>query len=296
MSEKSISFGRRMAEMPIHIEALDTLFYFEFSDKFKDYMQSFPAWEMIYADHGHCRIFSDDKTFMLEQGELYFHKPYEEHMLEVLPGEYPNILVCSFRSSSPALSHLIDRKIRVSAPIKGHIAAIIDEATRTFDLSNRRLVIQGILFRNENRLFGGEQSIFLRLTLMLIEILREHVFNDTLRDRFLTKEAAADSLCCKIIDYLQQHLYEKLYIPELCAHFSFSRSRVCGHFSKVCGMPITRYFNLMKMEEAKHLIRTTSLSFFEISERLMLANSHYFSTLFKDVVGMTPSQYKKSCK
>ena len=49
-------------------------------------------------------------------------------------------------------------------------------------------------------------------------------------------------------------------------------------------------------EEAKRLIRETKLSFFEISERLMLSNSHYFSTLFKTYVGMTPSQYKKSCK
>ena len=49
-------------------------------------------------------------------------------------------------------------------------------------------------------------------------------------------------------------------------------------------------------EQAKRLIRETKYSFFEISEMLMLSNSHYFSTLFKTYVGMTPTEYKQSCK
>ena len=49
-------------------------------------------------------------------------------------------------------------------------------------------------------------------------------------------------------------------------------------------------------EEAKRLIRETNSNFFEISDMLMFSNSHYFSTTFKKYTGMTPSQYKNSCK
>ncbi len=295
MEEKTLTMGKHTFTQEVSLTAIDTLLYFEFNDKFKDRMESHPAWEMIYADRGRCTVVADGKTFSLEQGELYFHKPYEPHMLQIPKGEFPNILVCSFHCQSPALSHLKERKFRASTTVKGHIAAIIHEATRTFDLSDRGLAIQGILFKSENRLFGGEQSIFLRLTLMLIELLREHAFHPVGQSRFVPKDQA-DPLCRRIIEFLEENLYEALDMDALCRHVNFSRCYISKHFSRTCGTPLVRYFNKMKIDEAKRLIRETKYSFFEISEMLMLSNSHYFSTLFKKYVGMTPTEYKQSCK
>lgn len=295
MKEKTLTIGKHPLTEEVALTAVDTLFYFEFSDKFKDHIESHPAWEMIYADRGNCTVVADDRRFTLEQGELYFHKPHEAHMLEIPKGEFPNILVCSFHCTSPALTHLAERKLRASVTVKGHVAAIIDEATRTFDLSDRRLAIHGILFKSDKRLFGGEQSIFLRLTLMLIELLREHAFRPEGESRFLPKEQT-DPLSRKIIAFLEKHLYEPLDTEALSRHVGFSRPYISKHFSRECGTPLVRYFNKMKMEEAKRLIRETKYSFFEISEMLMLSNSHYFSTLFKQYVGMTPTEYKQSCK
>ena len=295
MQEKTLTMGRHVLTEEVTLTAIDTLLYFEFNDKFKDHVESHPAWEMVYADRGRCTVVAGEKSFTLEQGELYFHKPFEPHLLQIPQGEFPNILVCSFHCDSPALSHLKEQKFRASTTVKGHIAAIIDEATRTFDLSDRRLAIQGILFKSERRLFGGEQSIFLRLTLMLIDLLREHAFRPEGESRFLQK-GLSDPLCRKMIEFLEKHLYEPLDMDALCAHVNFSRSYISKHFSRECGTPPVRYFNKMKMEEAKRLIRETKYSFFEISEMLMLSNSHYFSTLFKNYVGMTPTEYKQSCK
>lgn len=296
MEKKSISFGQRLAEKPFHVEALDTLFYFEFNDKFRDKPESHPTWEIVYVDRGQCTVTADDHSFTLSQGELYFHKPFEQHMLSISKNDYPNIFIISFHCTSPKMRFFEQKKLRPTPNARQHISTIIREATLAFGSENRRLRIEGTALKSRERLWGAEQSIMLRLELLLIELVRENSPTYSEKGRFLKEEIAEDTLCCAVIEYLQQHLYEKLSIGALCSKLCFSRSHVCGHFSKVCGMPITRYFNLMKMEEAKHLIRTTSLSFFEISERLMLSNSHYFSTLFKDVVGMTPSQYKKSCK
>lgn len=296
MEQKSISFGQQMAEKPIHVETLDTLFYFEFNDKFRDKPESHPTWEIVYADRGQCTVTADDRSFTLSQGELYFHKPFERHMLSIPKNDYPNIFIISFYCTSPAMRFFEQKKLRPSPTVKQYISAIIQEATLAFGTENRRLLIQGTALKKRERLWAAEQSILLRLELLLIELVRENSPTYSEKRKFLKEEIAKDPLCTAVIDYLQEHIFEKLHIDALCKHLSFSRSHVCGHFSKVCGMPVTRYFNIMKIEEAKHLIRTTSLSFFEISERLMLANSHYFSTLFKDVVGMTPSQYKKSCK
>ena len=119
MEEKIVTLGKHPLTEEIVLTAIDTLFYFEFSDKFKDHMESHPAWEMVYVDRGRCTVVADDRRFSLEQGEMYFHKPHEAHMLEIPSGEFPNILVCSFHCDSPALLHLKEKKLRASAPSRG---------------------------------------------------------------------------------------------------------------------------------------------------------------------------------
>lgn len=295
MGNASVTVGKNSIEKSIHVESVDTLLYFEFNDNFKDRIEEHSAWEMVYADKGHCTVVADDKSFTLEQGEMYFHKPFEKHMLKIDKNDYPNIIVSSFQCSSPAMHFFENRKIAVSLQIKQYIATMIHEASLTFERSSR-MRISGSMFQSQNKLWAGEQTVILRFELMLIELIRENAPHEEQKKQFVSKELADDPLCTEIIEFLEDSIYGELDIPALCEKVNFSASYISRHFSKVCGHSINRYYNMMKIEEAKRLIRQTHMSFFEISEKLMLTNSHYFSTLFKKYVGMTPTQYKKSCK
>lgn len=297
MDNKKITMGlTTVAERAIHVESINSILYLEFSEKISTAEDSHPAWEIIYADKGRCVLIIDDNApFVLNQGEMYFHKPYERHVLKVYPNEYPNILVCSFFCSSDAMRFFEGRKLTVSPQIKRHISTMIHEASLTFDNSDRFLKIQGTMF-SKNKLWAGEQSLLLRLELMLIELIRENKLAELPKKLFISKELSTDNLCSEIIEYLEERIYEPLDMGKLCKHFSFSQSYLSRYFIRASGYSIGQYFNMLKIEEAKLLIRRTHMSFFEISEKLMLSNSHYFSTLFKKYVGMTPTEYKKSCK
>jgi AraC-like DNA-binding protein len=295
LSAPVVRIGKYTAEKLIHVESVDTLFYFEFNDHFKDKLEEHPAWEMIYADKGQCNIVADDNEFTLEQGELYFHKPYEKHMLSINKNDYPNIIIMSFQCSSPAMRFFENRKLAASLQTKQYIATMIHEASLTFERSPG-LKISGSSLVKGNKLWAGEQTVLLRLELMLIELVREHALVEDQKKLFVSKELADDPLCTEIIEFMEENLYGRLDMLALCEKVNFSASYVSRYFKRVCGHPISHYYNMMKIEEAKRLIRQTHLSFFEISERLMITNSHYFSTLFRNHVGMTPTQYKKSCK
>ena len=54
------------------------------------------------------------------------------------------------------------------------------------------------------------------------------------------------------------------------------------------------YFISLKIDTAKAMIRDTDLNFTQISEKLGFSTVHYFSKLFKDRVGVSPSKYAKS--
>lgn len=293
--KNEVRVGKSVTEKLIHVESVDTLYYFEFSDNFKDHLEEHAAWEMIYADKGHCTVIADEETFTLEQGELYFHSPFERHMLKIGKNEYPNIIVSSFQCSSPAMQFFKRRKIEASLQIKQSIATIIHEASLTFDHS-RKVRVGTSAGKPQRPLWAGEQTVLLRFELMLIDLIRENAPTEEPSRPFVSRELADDALSVKIIDFLEENLYGKLDMDALCRRLNFSASYLARHFSKTCGYSINRYYNRMKIEEAKRLIRQTHMSFFEISEKLMLTNAHYFSTLFKNYVGMTPTQYKKSCK
>lgn len=287
-----INVTERIIEKSVHVEAIKTMFYFEFNDKFEDKLEEHIQWEMVYVDRGECTVFSDDDRYALSQGEMYFHKPFEKHKIEVKKNTFPNIFIISFKSSSPALHTLAKRKISVPMNIKQHITAIIHEASLTYS----SLHITGSTLRAESRLWAGEQSILLRLELMLIDLIRQKEQGTTKKKLFVSKKTIDDEFCIRIIEYMEEKIYDKFSLDEISARLSYSKSYISKHFMSVCGISIIEYFNMMKIEEAKMLIRGTNKSFFEISEMLMLTNSHYFSTLFKKYVGMTPTQYKKSCR
>ena len=62
-------------------------------------------------------------------------------------------------------------------------------------------------------------------------------------------------------------------------------------FREQMGCGVMEYFTRLKIDRAKEMIREEKYSFTEISERLSFNNSQYFTTVFKRVSGMTPTDY-----
>ncbi|MBQ8551699.1 MAG: helix-turn-helix transcriptional regulator [Clostridia bacterium] len=283
----------------IDIETLTTFRYFEFTNEKNREPVSNPIvhemWEILYIDRGECDVVSDDQRYHMSQGDMSFHKPGTLHYAELENGGYVNILFISFSCSSPAMSYFENCYIHASREVKQYIALMLHEASLTFTPPFIKYPTEEQKKNMANSLWGGEQSILNRLELMLIEIIRSNRFHTSNPKIYHPKEVVNDEFCSRVIDYMELHLYEGMNIDDLCHALSFSKSYISKRFSSVCGCSVIKYFNIMRIQEAKRLIRETDLTFQEISEKMMLANPHYFSTLFKKHIGMTPTEYKKSC-
>ena len=278
------------------IDSINSIHYFEFDDAFHDELEAHEPWELVYVDRGECGVLADGERHSLKQGEMFFHKPGELHMLDLVPGVAPNIFIITFSSRSPAMRYFEDRKLSASMSTKQHISAILHEASSTYDLPFNNPKMPQLIQKADGVLWGGAQTIKIRLELMLIEIIRSNQYYEVKPKKFLSKEIISDDFTLKIIDFMEQHLYGKFTIEQLSRALSFSKTYISQYFMKACGYSIIEYFNMMKINEAKRLIRESGFNFCEISEMLMFSNSHYFSTAFKRYTGMTPSQYKRSCK
>ena len=72
----------------IEIEFISSIHYFEFDDTFVDRPESHDTWELVYIDRGKCDVISDGDVIHLKQGEMFFHKPGEVHLLKVNKGVF----------------------------------------------------------------------------------------------------------------------------------------------------------------------------------------------------------------
>lgn len=112
-----------------------------------------------------------------------------------------------------------------------------------------------------------------------------------------TFSAADEQFMQKINDIIVTHLTDvKLDIPLLCKEACMSRASLYNKLKNITGMGANEYINKYRLEEAIRLIKSTDLSFAEIADRTGFSTARYFSTLFKQYTGKTPTQFKAECQ
>ncbi len=82
----------------------------------------------------------------------------------------------------------------------------------------------------------------------------------------------------------------------ICMELGVSRALLYNKMKAITGAGAKEYITKIRIEKAKSLIETTSLSIADISEMTGFSAQSYFSTAFKNYTGMTPSQYKQKMK
>ncbi len=94
------------------------------------------------------------------------------------------------------------------------------------------------------------------------------------------------------MDYIGQHLHEKISIEELAAHVKLNETYLSKLFRKETGLSISEYIRDKKIEEAKGLLRYSEKTSIEIATDLGFSSHSYFISVFKKVTGATPKEYR----
>lgn len=87
-----------------------------------------------------------------------------------------------------------------------------------------------------------------------------------------------------------------LDIPFICREIGMSKTSLYNKLKAITDMGANDYINKFKLEQAITLIKTTDLTFTEISDQIGFTTLRYFSTAFKQYTGLTPTQYKNKCR
>jgi len=85
----------------------------------------------------------------------------------------------------------------------------------------------------------------------------------------------------------------QLTLKDLASQLGFSPSYLSVLIKKKLGLPFQEYLIQERMKKAKLLLLTTDLKIYEIADQVGFEDMNYFSQRFKQVVGLTPRQFKK---
>ena len=96
-----------------------------------------------------------------------------------------------------------------------------------------------------------------------------------------------------ITRYLQEHLSEELSLSVLAEEFHLNPQYISQLFKNEIGVNFLAYLTGIRMEKAKKLLLSSSLSVAEVAERSGYADYRVFTKAFKKSEGVTPSQYRR---
>lgn len=276
----------------LSITKIVTIHYYEFDKNYCYDGESHNFWEMVYVDAGNVKINANNKEFLLKQGEIIFHKPNEFHTLETDKETASNVFVISFVCSSEAMSFFKGKTMTVPSKLKTYISSIIEEYSQTFN----SMATEDIkLELKENPPIGGQQMIKTYLEQFLIMLIRSEKDNHNLRV-FPSKESMENHIVSQVIQIIEENTYNKITVAQICNKLNYSRTYLSKIFKTTSGYTILEYILINKIREAKKLIREERYNFNQISELLAFDNPHYFSTVFKKIANMSPTDYKNSVK
>ncbi len=98
----------------------------------------------------------------------------------------------------------------------------------------------------------------------------------------------------KAMDYIQEHYSEPITLKEVAESAYVSMCYISRMFRKELGRNFVDYLNGVRLDKAKELLKDPRYKTYEVAEKVGIPDAHYFSRLFKKVVGLTPTEYRET--
>ncbi len=107
------------------------------------------------------------------------------------------------------------------------------------------------------------------------------------------KSMRASHVIDSAVSYIKKNCRKDISLSDVAEHVNLNPSYLSRLFKEEAGIPFIEYVRNTKMDVAKEYLRSSNKKIYEICEELGYQNVQYFTSVFKNVVGMTPVEYKK---
>lgn len=287
-------FIRQQNEKTIDVTQIVTVLYMEYGKDFVFAGEAHDFWEFAYIDKGTAVFTADSREFLLNGGEMAFHKPNEFHRLSSF-NVPTNVTIVSFACDSAAMRFFENKIFKLTNKERNVLSALLDEGQKAYAPLTPKPPVMGMQKRADAPQ-GAIQLTFGLLEQFLLTLLRrgDDAIHREKRSVSQIEKSDYPEKIYEILRYMEQNMENGLRVCDIAQHFHMGESTLKKYFSQYVHCGIIEKLNDMKLTRAKILIRERNANFTEIADILGYSSVHYFSRLFKKKTGMTPSQYLRS--
>lgn len=119
---------------------------------------------------------------------------------------------------------------------------------------------------------------------------------DSLPSPFHFEKGSKNKYVEKAVEYIHSHYKEDISVGETAMDIGISEGHLSRIFKKETGYTFVAYLTDYRIHLAMELLKDCGLKVYEVADRVGYSDITYFSTLFKKIVGVNPSEYQNWSK
>ena len=127
-----------------------------------------------------------------------------------------------------------------------------------------------------------------------VSALIHQILSDMLIIGRASLRAQGGDAVAQAVDYIHRHCAERITISELSAMLGMSNSSFSHSFKRETGFSPYDYLINQRINQAKYLLWAHDLSVGEIAEKVGFNSPANFIKKFREKMGMTPAQFRKT--
>lgn len=108
----------------------------------------------------------------------------------------------------------------------------------------------------------------------------------------LKKNSVISKSITMCIEYIYNHIHDRITIEDLAEHTDLSPSYLSRLFKKELGIAVSDYIREKKIDKAQNLLKYSDFTLVEIANYLSFSSQSHFIQTFEKLVGMTPKKYR----
>lgn len=246
-------------------------------------------YELVYVHSGRGRFFIDRTIYEMKQGDLF-----------VIPGNTVHRALPDRQDPVTSTALFFHPSLLEQSPL-GEAFTYLDCFEQCGISRNFKVVctpylqqsmdsgIQSIHEEVQLRQSGYRHAMALSLQRMLITIYRESE-----RKKSPAQEANGPRWMQDILLYIDEHFEEEIGLSKLCTLASVSPAHFSRVFKQLTGLNVTAFILTKRIIQAKKLLIHTDDNVANVAAACGFESMPYFHRVFRQMVGVTPSVYRRA--
>ena len=235
--------------------------------------------EIITVIEGAIDFFVGSEPYEVTAGEVIIIPPYAVHRAAFKPGTRHECICFD-------LSVLWDERLRRDLE-KGVLTINTHLTLQNPETENVYRLVSAAFAANQEKNRGWELEAIGNLSV---------AFGRLSATSFFVKNQSADTeadFTRSVVEYVKEHFDEQITSTTAAEHLHLNNSYFCRLFKRDFGCCFAEYLTSYRIERSKMLLNKTDDSISEVAIKCGFNGFSYFSKIFKETIGITPSQYRK---